>query len=96
MKELKEEQGVWVEWSRDSFAVSTSRSGNHERNRIGCCRRNRANIWSDCEELVLRKAALVAGVERFVSEYVELNVMEIVREETKLERRKCKCSNQIK
>lgn len=92
---------MWVEGPRESFAVSTGRSGNHERNRIGCCRRNRANIWSDCEELVLREAALVAGIERFVSKHVELNVMEIIREETelaiiRLSEGKCKCSNQIK
>ena len=44
---------------------------------------------------------MVAGVERFVSKHVELNVMEIIREETelaiiRLSEGKCKCSNQIK
>ena len=53
------------------------------------------------EEAILREAAVVAVAERFVEEYVELNVKETVSEEMELEiiklaERKCKCSNQIK
>ena len=53
------------------------------------------------DEAVLREAAVVAVAERFVEEYVELNVKETVSEEMELEiiklaEGKCKCSNQIK
>ena len=53
------------------------------------------------EELALREAALVAVVEKFVNEYIEPNVKEIVGEEMelqviKLSEEKCKCSHQIK